>query len=184
MIPGFPHQKENINILRKSVLFHYFSKIIKLNILIKAQKQEKTIERSAEKSQKKYSDSKKYHPLENKTKRYQERSPHDLSRTNVNLNEEKFSSTKKNYQEESKILNKPKNKYINYKYSNEKPKPEIQESSTPNKNYDLLQRNKIKSMYESQSTTNSSNSRQFLNKFKKVEFFFKKYLISIFFKEF
>lgn len=149
------------------------------NITKKAPKQEKPREKSEEKSQKKYSDS-KYRPLlENKTKRYhEERSPHDLSRTKMNLNEEKFSSTKKKYesqkptsQEESKLPIKPKSKYLNYKYSNEKPKLEIQESSTPNKNYDLLQRNKIKSMYESQSTTHSSNSREFLSKFKKVDFF-------------
>ena len=141
-----------------------------------------------------YSNSRKYQPVENKTKRYQERSPNDANRTNINLNEERFSSTKKNAefhvsepkkhnypQEESKTLTKPSNskpKYTNYAdskyklYSNEKPKLEIQESSTPNKNFDLLQRNKIKSMYESQSTTHSSNSREFLSKFKKVLFYF------------
>lgn len=131
----------------------------------------------------------KYRPLENKTKRYQERSPNEGNRTNVNLYEEKFSSTKKSqnkeiqpetrkyiYQEESKITSNKSNKEKPSTFSKSKPFLNerhnllIQEDLTPNKNFDYIQRNKIKSMYESQSTTNSSNSKEFLSKFKKVWF--------------
>ena len=54
---------------------------------------------------------------------------------------------------------------------------EIEENHTPNKEkYESIQRNKIKSMYESQTTRNSSNSKEFLNKFKKVCILFYFYL--------
>ena len=102
----------------------------------------------------------------------------NISRNNSNIHnysqrmEEKHEEKKINTDENNSI-NRNNNNIHNYSQIkpsvNDKYNIQIEEHATPNKQYDNNpQRNKIKSMYESQSTTNSSTSKEFINKFKKV----------------
>lgn len=119
----------------------------------------------------------KYPERASRTTRYGEKSPNpnEQSLTNVNLNESRFSSSKKDVSETRKhFLLKEEKKTINYRENIDgfrgKNEKKSGDNVTPSKNNELAsQRNKIRSMYESQSTTHSSQSKDFLNKFKKVQ---------------
>lgn len=89
------------------------------------------------------------------------------SESNYYFQEKKYKYPQIIYEKPIALTETKKKILINPNYNLEMTIPEI---STSDKIIELSQRNKIKSMYENQNNISSSNSRGFLNQFKKVFF--------------